>query len=118
MRADDMTAPKPAKRVNSCALVRSRWAGADVLTVGRVFYLRRVSYIFSMWNSTTNQGAVMDPTDCEGLEVGLVYGRDFPELFLADDPRIGLTLTTTRSPTKCASNSASASSTGAPSSLT
>ena len=34
-----------------------------------------------------------EPADCDGLEVGFVNGRDSPELFLADDPRTGLTLT-------------------------
>ena len=34
-----------------------------------------------------------DPADCEGLEVGFVNGRDTPELFVQDDPRMGAVFT-------------------------
>ena len=61
---------------------------------GYSFSSRRMGYVVAPWNtSMTKYWLVGDPADCQGLEVGFVNGRDSPELFVADDPRMGTTLT-------------------------
>jgi hypothetical protein len=66
----------------------------DVPTSGYSFFKRFLGYIVAPWNASASKWFLVgDPADCPGLEVGFVNGRDRPELFLADDPRVGLSLT-------------------------
>ena len=71
-------------------------AGATgaVPTSGHAFFHRRLAYIVAPWNASASKyWLVGDPADCGGLEVYFVNGRDSPELFLQDDPRIGAVFT-------------------------
>jgi hypothetical protein len=73
----------------------SAGSSGDVPTSGYSFFARRMGYIVAPWNtSTTKYRLVGDPADCDGMEVGFVNGRDTPELFLQDDPRMGTVFTT------------------------
>jgi hypothetical protein len=67
----------------------------DVPTSGYSYFSRRLlGYIVAPWNASASKWwLVGDPADCDGLEVGFLNGRDSPELFLMDDPRVGTVFT-------------------------
>ena len=67
----------------------------DVPTFGYSYFSRRLlGYMVAPWNASASKyWLVGDPADCGGLEVGFVNGRDSPELFLQDDPRMGAVFT-------------------------
>ena len=67
---------------------------ADGVVEGGAASWRLLGYIVAPWNTSASKWwLVGDPADCEGLEVGFVGGRDSPELFLQDDPRMGTVFT-------------------------
>ena len=95
-------------------------ARGDVPTSGYSFFSRRImGYIVAPWNtSATKFWLVGDPADCEGLEVGFVHGRDAPELFQQDGPRMGTVFTHDQISYKVRFEFWGGSSTGARSSVT
>ena len=89
----------PALELTAAKLCGSEYAvaGASRETPegGYNFFRQKgLDYIVAPWlTSETKYFAVMDPADCEGLEIGFVNGVDTPQLLVQDDPRTGSVLT-------------------------
>lgn len=64
--------------------------GTNDATVPNINMARNLAYqVVDYWTSATGWYLIADPAEVDTIEVGFYQGREDPELFIQDDPRVG-----------------------------